>query len=299
MGSRGAIREDSPVWLSALLLGHIGAYNVELPAEKRQEVVGCCSCNQYWWESVCCWGTSWIIHFSNLLTCCLCLPVMEGLNCLITGNDEYVQEQTFMQHVKRAIKDFIFDEFNVSTLQQAGQYLQRNFCTPISNLILKINQEEVVWTKDNLIPLLQLYANYVACDGGYGYQKNFAQHKYSEIREIVHNFIVKTICSSGNGNEELNAWLGKQLANWKKNPYSSLAGIGQYQIEIEFLLDMIDRIKAQGSVNISSNLQNIINIITNEVDLNKQKRELENQRRANINAAYMMGVEMRSGAGVY
>ena len=299
-GPRGAVREDSPVWLGCWLSGHVLGHSrfnslSFISDEKRKEIETCCG--PYWWEAICCNNdeTWWCRLFTDVIS----LGIGEVINCFVHFDDKEEEATAFLRHVKHVIKDFILEEFNVTKLQEVGHYLQRHFCTPIANLILKISQEEVVWTKDNLIPLLKLYASYVESDGGYGYQKNFTQHKYSEIREIVHNFIIKTICSSGNGNEELNVWLCKQLANWKKDPYSSLAGIGQYQIEIEFLFDIFEKTKAQESVDVSSNLQSVINIVTNEVDLNKQKRELENQRRANINAAYMMGVEMRSGAGVY
>jgi len=295
ISERGAVKEDSPVVLSNWLNGFVGLSASRLPVEKRAEITGCCT--PYRWE-VCCTGNyAWTFHLLSILFCPCTFGLLEAINyATIDTND---QAEAYMKHARKSIKAFIIGEFNVTSLQAAGQHLQRHFCVPIANLILKVLDEESDWTKEKLIPLLQMYYAYVSCDAGFGRQKEFGQYKFTEVHESIHQFLAKIICTSSEGNEELNAWLGKQLANWRKDPYSSIAGLGQYQIEVEFLLETAGKIHAQEGSYVAQNLANIINIVIDEIVSNRQVRARYRQQQAEINNAYLMGLAMRNGAGVY
>ena len=119
------------------------------------------------------------------------------------------------------------------------------------------------------------------------------------MRHAIHQLLARIICTSQNGNHELNVWLVKQLANWKNDPYSeTLAGIGQYQVEIEFLLECSAKLKAQEGVNVAQNIQNTLNVVIDEVIRNRNERSHRRQHESDINNAYLMGLAMRNGAGV-
>jgi len=306
---RGAVKQDSPVWLGCWLSGHLlkntnhtwilgcakPTARSFLSPEKKGEVVGCCT--PYRWEAACCSENAKFTHLISILFFPCNLGFWEVLGYALTDEDS--QMEAYIRHVKHAVKRFIFTEFGVSNLQQAGDYLQRSFCTPVANLILKLTQEEIAWNKDNLLVLLSLYCSYVSCDAGIAAQDHFAQYKYNDVRHAIHQLLARVICISQDGNHELNVWLVKQLANWKNDPYSeTLAGIGQYQVEIEFLLECAAKLKAQEGASIAQNIQNSLNIVIDEVIKNKTERTRYRHQESEINNAYLIGLAMRNGAGI-
>ena len=89
-------------------------------------------------------------------------------NAYVPNNSPAYGNQTIINENKKTYKAYVLKFFNASNLKQCKRYLEDFFCAPVSDLLfynaLKFETGQAVFCKEDLLPLLELYADYYSLD---------------------------------------------------------------------------------------------------------------------------------------
>ena len=89
-------------------------------------------------------------------------------NAYVPNNSPAYDNQTVINKGKDVYKAYVLKFFNASSLKQCKKYLEDFFCAPVSDLLFydasKFEVGQAVFCKEDLLSLLELYADYYSLD---------------------------------------------------------------------------------------------------------------------------------------
>ena len=142
-------------------------------------------------------------------------------------------------------KNFVkaFEKENVRCIKDAGEWLQKSYCQPVSQLLLK-HFESLPTNAHDLLQILELYKCYIECDGGFSTQIRFAQANYDTVYREFYKWFINLLTQqlSASSDTDIHTVLlsifyhcDEKMSDFLDTdslPNTSIRSLGGYQIEI-------------------------------------------------------------------
>ena len=278
------------LWKQGKLLPEYCCFSMFASKYLKQETIDAMpTCGpSFWHES--CWGTeeTCFCMFNPIttlimtqLTCCLFAPWFQ---CAIIGASAWAEGTGtkgnpiyyFKDNVEGPVKTYISQALRVSSIKQAGLLWERNFVTPVSQLLIE-HSEEMKQDAVTLQILLNLRKCYSCCD----FQSIEALPNSNDITQMFFESLAETIITCNTPGEMENILCGLLLKNDGKSKIGNkyYKGCGEYNIPIKCLIQRICEHVAisKDSTQTNETIQRAIQVamsIVKEMDI-KEQREHE------------------------
>jgi len=144
--------------------------------------------------------------------------------------------------IKKKLLEKFEDKQRFKCLRDVGNWLQKDFCDPVSQVLLE-HFRILPQSAHELLQILELYKCYIECDCGDIYQIRFAQANYNDVYNAFYLWfadVVKTQLNNPTDND-LHAALITIVFHWNEQksdftdkktlPDETIRGLGGYQIE--------------------------------------------------------------------
>ena len=182
-----------------------------------------------------CWLNNSLLHQRGYWY----LPTSPGL----PGHMIYHDDVSKSNIIKRELIKTFGDVNRFKALRDVGHWLQKDFCEPVSQLLLKLFQS-TPQNAHELLQILELYKCYIECDCGGEFQIKFAQANYSKVYNAFYPWLADVIrrqLSNPADNDLHTALIAvlfhcdekmSDFTDTRTLSHETIRGLGGYQIEI-------------------------------------------------------------------
>ena len=179
---------------------------------------------------------------------------------------------------KKKFKSYITNLFEEKKLEACANFLNENFCKPVSNLIIKTIEElkeREVLQKQDLEILFQLYGTYNCLDV---FEFPFvAQENYNTTTEEICTLVSDCCYDMSKLDSKCKDWIVDLFRNYDRDPYKEGAGIGQYNLDLTIILrKFISKFKMEPKI-LDAEFTKIISVVIEE--WHQQFLKVENAER--------------------
>ncbi len=268
-------------------------------------------CGAAYWRTTC-WDTD-----NEEVPCCLCNPIMDLLCCIPTcglwpmihciasvsslqGSGAYY----FKDHIEPYLKKYIISTLQVNSLEEAGDYWEKQFLIPVSNLLIDHSNEMLNHDSNTLQLLLDLYrtyyrSNFIGKTGtlhGCGTYIDISAVEelanFAAIYQNVYNYLANSIvnCNQSENKEYENilCCLLTQKDKGITNNNKYYKGAWEYGLDIEHLLEIVQPHSTINQETILPAISRAIEIakdIVYEIKLDRQNKHDQQVAEAQLQAA--------------